>query len=167
MLSFAWKMVLLAVISSVLCDCGTSSYGPANLGGPTLEERTARIAAEPTGDFYYGRRYFVEKTRFWGYLRRPRQPWSQAQLVIMREDKKHTPDRLAESGPPGERYGCDTNYDYRIHGHFTGKKQYEPNSNQFLAEFMLTGYELLDQRPGWLFRPDDHYNALRITMYPR
>jgi len=158
---------MLSVMCGVLSECGTSSYGPANLGGPTAEERNAKIASEPTGDFYYGRRYFVEKTRFWGYLRRPRQPWSQAKLVIMREDMKHTPDRLSESGPPGERYGFDTNYEYRIHGHLTGKEQYEPNSNQFLAEFLLTGYELLDQRPGWLFRPDDHYNALRITMYPR
>ena len=62
--------------------------GSGNLGGPTVEERDARIATEPTGDFYYGRRYFVEKTRFWGYLRQPRQPWNRAKLVIMREDKK-------------------------------------------------------------------------------
>lgn len=167
MLRFAWKIVMLAAVCGVLSQCGTSSFGPANLGGPTLEDRTAKIASEPTGDFYYGRRYFVEKTRFWGYLRQPRQPWSQAKLVIMREDRKRNPDRLSESGPPGQRYGFDNNYEYRIHGHFTGKQQYEPNSNQFLAEFMLTGYELLDPRPGWLFRPDDHYDPFRITMYPR
>lgn len=167
MVRLAWKIVMLPVLCGVLTQCATSSLGSPNLGGPTVEERNERIATEPTGDFYYGRRYFVEKTRFWGYVRRPRQSWNQAKLVIMREDKKHTPDRMSESGPPGQRYGFDTNYDYRIRGYFTGKEAYEPNSNQFLPEFMLTGHELLDPRPGWLFRPDDHYDALRITMVPR
>ena len=167
MLRFAWKILMILAVCGALGGCGAPTYGPPNLGGPTPEERTANITSEPTGDFYYGRRYFVGKTRFWGYLRRPREAWSQAKLVIMREDKKRTPDRLSESAPPGERYGYDTNFEYRIHGYFTGKEQYEPNSNQFLAEFMLTGYELLDQHPGWLFRPDDHYDPLRITIYPR
>jgi len=165
MLRFAWKTVMLAAMCGVLSECGAPSYGPPNLGGPTPEVRAAKIASEPTGNFYYGRRYYVAKTRFWGYLRQPRQSWDQGKLVIMREDKKRTPDRLSEGAPPGEGYGYDNNYEYRIHGYFTGKQQYEPNSNQFLAEFMLTGYELLDQHPGWLFRPSDHYDPFRITIY--
>lgn len=152
---------------ALLSHCGTASFGGGNLGGPSVEERNASIASEPAGDFYYGRRYHVEKTRFWGYLREPRQPWSRAKLVMMREDRKRVPDRLPESGPPGQRYGFDNNYDYRIRGHYTGKEVYDPNSNQFLPEFMLTGYELLDRKPGWLFRPDDRYDPLRITMLPR
>lgn len=130
-----------------------------------MEERNARIASEPTGNFFYGRRYYVEKTRFWGYLRKPRQSWSRAKLVIMREDKKLTPDRLREGGSPG--YAFDNNYEYRIEGYYTGKEAYDPNSNQFLPEFMLTGYKLLDRQPGWLFRPDDRYDRYRITMTPR
>lgn len=141
--------------------------GSGNLGGPTVELRNAAIATEATGDFYYGRRYFVEKTRFWGYLRTPRQPWSRAKLVIMREDRKRTPDRMSESAPDGSRYAFDNNYEYRIHGYYTGKDAYDPNSNQFLPEFMLTGYEVLDRQPGWLFRPDDRYDRFRITMVPR
>ena len=167
MLTFAWKIVTLSALCCVLTQCGTSSLGSGNLGGPSVEERNARTAAEPTGNFYYGRRYFVEKTRFWGYLRQPRQPWSRAKLVIMREDKKSTPDRISENGPPGQCYGCDNNAEYRIHGYYTGRDAYEPNSNQFLPEFMLTGYEVLDPQPGWLFRPEDHYDAYRITMVPR
>lgn len=141
--------------------------GPGNLGGPTLEERDAQIANERTGNFYYGRRYFVEKTRFWGYLREPRQPANQAKLVMMREDRKLTPDRLPEDGPPGQRYAHDNNYEYRIYGQYTGNKIYDPNSNQILPEFMLTGYELLHTNPGWLFRPDDRYDSKRITLVPR
>lgn len=161
------KLMMLAPLCALLCQCGTQMSGGGNLGGPTVEERNAKIASEPTGDFYYGRRYFVEKTRFWGYLREPRQPWSRAKLVIMREDRKQVPDRFPENGPPGRSYAFDNNYEYRVRGYYTGREVYEPNSNQFLPEFMLTGCELLETRPGWLFRPDDRYDRLRITMLPR
>lgn len=159
--------MILSASCMVLTQCGPLSTGSGNLGGPTVEERNANIAAERTGDFFYGRRYFVEKTRFWGYLRQPRQSWNRAKLVIMREDKKHCPDRMPESGPPGQCYAFDNNYDYRIRGYYTGEQGYEPNSNQFLPIFMLTGYETLDRQPGWLFRPDDRYNRFQITMVPR
>lgn len=161
------RLSLLSVACLALTQCGPSSLGGGNLGGPTVEERNAKIAAEPAGDFFYGRRYYVEKTRFWGYLREPRQPWSRAKLVIMREDQKHTPDRMSEDGPPGQRYAFDHNYEYRIRGRYTGEQCYEPNSNQFLPVFLLTGYEVLDRQPGWLFQPNDRYDRYRITMYPR
>lgn len=85
----------------------------------------------------------------------------------MREDKMRVPDRYSEDGPPGKRYAYDNNFEYRIRGNFTGKEVYDPNSNQFLPEFMLTGYELIDQKPGWLFRPNDRYNRFRMTLMPR
>lgn len=160
------RLLLLPVLCCVMSHCGTGFMGSGNLGGPTEEERNAAIASEPTGDFYYGRRYFVEKTRFWGYLRKPREPWTQAKLVIMKEDKKFTPDRLPENGPPGQCYAFDNNYEYRIHGYYTGKEAYEVNSNQFLPIFMLTGYELINTKPGWLFRPNDRYDRFRISMVP-
>ena len=137
------------------------------MGGPTVEERKAQISSEPKGDFFYGRRYFVKKTRFWGYLRRPRESANRAKLVIFVEDKKLNPDRKNEDGPSGQRFGFDQNYEYRIRGYYTGKNGYDPNSNQFLPEFMLTGYEVADRNPGWLFRPDDRYDQYRITVYPR
>ena len=161
--------MLLGVVGCwALTHCGNSMMGSGNMGGPSVAEREAKIASEPTGDFYYGRRYFVEKTRFWGYLRKPRQPWSRAQLVIFDERGKMNPDRLPEDGPAGRRYAYDNNYEYRIRGNFTGDKEgYEPNSNQFLKVFQLKDYELLDRSPGWLFRPKDRYDRLRITLYPR
>jgi len=159
--------MVLATMCGVLTQCGTSSLGSGSMGGPSAEQRNVNIASEQTGNFYYGRRYYVEKTRFWGYLRQPRQSWSQAKLVIMREAKKSAPDRLAENGPPGQAYGYDTNFEYRITGYYTGRESYEPNSNQFLPEFMLTGYTVVDRQPGWLFRPDDRYDRFRITMLPR
>ena len=164
---FPMRMILLGAACCLLTQCGSSSTGSGNLGGPTVEERNAKIASEPTGDFFYGRRYFVEKTRFWGYVRQPRQSWNRAKLVIFREDKKRSPDRLSENGSPGHRYAFDNNTEYRLRGYYTGQQAYDPNSNQFLSEFMLTGYEVLDRQPGWLFRPDDRYDRFRITMIPR
>jgi len=161
------KLLLLGIACSLLTRCGPSSMGSGNMGGPTVEERDSKIANEATGDFFYGRRYFVEKTRFWGYIRKPRQPWSRAKLVIMLEDKKNNPDRLAENGPPGGRYGFDNNHDYRIRGYYTGENGYDPNSNQFLPLFMLTGYDVIDRQPGWLFRPDDRVDRYRVTLVPR
>ncbi|GAA5484342.1 hypothetical protein [Haloferula sargassicola] len=154
-----------AVLAALLlCQCA-GPLGTGNMGGPTEDGRKAEIAAEPKGDYFVGRRYYVQKTRFWGYVRRPRESWNRAQLVLMREDKKRTPDRLPENGSPA--YGYDQNYEYKLRGYFTGKKAYDPNSNQILPEFMLTGYEVRNRQPGWLFRPDDRYDSTRITLYPR
>lgn len=164
MLKTTCNLLALCAACLAMTQCASPS---GNLGGPTPEVRNATIASEPSGDFFYGRRYFVEKTRFWGYLRQPRQPWNRAKLVILCEDKMRAPDRLPEYAPPGKNYAYDNNYDYRIHGYYTGSQAYEPNSNQFLPVFMLTGYEVLDRQPGWLFRPDDRYDRFRITMYPR
>lgn len=160
------EVVLLFVGCSLLTQCG-GSMGSGNMGGPTVEERNAKITSEPSGDFFYGRRYYVEKTRFWGYLRKPRESWSRAKLVIFKEDKKLNPDRLSENGPPGQRYGFDNNFEYRMRGYYTGQTGYDPNSNQFLPVFMLTSYELSDRQPGWLFRPDDRYDRYRVTLRPR
>lgn len=165
-----FKWAALFGICLVLCQCGggiSSGGGSPNMGGPSIEQRKAEIAGEATGDFLYGRRYYVQKTRFWGYLRKPRQSADQAKLVIFREDRKHSPDRMPENGPDGQRYGFDNNYEYRIRGNYTGETAYDPNSNQFLPVFMLSGYEVVNRNPGWLFSPDDHYNPLAVTLRPR
>lgn len=172
----------LASLFVLLSSCASSSGGSyssrslvtgGGLGAPNMgphpspEHRKQQIANEETGNFYYGRRYFVQKTRFWGYLREPRQPWSQAKMVIFNENSKKQPDRFPEDGPPNRRHGMDQNYEYKIYGHYTGRTLYEVNSNQFLPEFALKSYELTDKDPGWLFTPKDHYNPYRVTLLPR
>lgn len=167
--------VLVSLSFVFLTSCGSSGGlgsgytggGRPNMGGPTVDERKYQIATEPRGDFFYGRRYYVRKTRFWGFLRKPGQDWSKAKLVIFNEKMGRQPDRYSEIGPPEKRYGFDSNYEYRIKGYFSGEKAYEINSNQFLPEFVLTGYELLDKDPGWIFSPNDHYDPARITLAPR
>lgn len=137
------------------------------MGGPSQLERDAAIATEPTGDFFYGRRYYVQKTRFWGYLRKPRQSPKSAKLVIFEEDQKRSPDRLPESGSTNASYGFDNNFEYKISGNYTGATAYDPNSNQFLPVFRLTGYSLVSRQLGWLFSPSDHYDPYSVTLVPR
>ena len=54
-------------------------------------EMAQRIAVEPSGDYYIGRRYYKTDFKFWGYVRRPGQPWSSAQLVMLNEKQKLAP----------------------------------------------------------------------------
>jgi hypothetical protein len=165
------KATVLAAISSLLCQCAFNSSsgagGPPNMGGPTVEERNASIASEATGDFHYGRRYYVQKTRFWGYLRNPRQSADKAKLVIIREDRKLNPDRLPENGPDGQRYGFDQNYEYRMSGSYTGETSYDPNSNQILPEFVLRDYELISTHPGFLFHPYEKFEPRHVPTIPK
>ncbi|MEN8773180.1 MAG: hypothetical protein ABF382_06495 [Akkermansiaceae bacterium] len=134
-------------------------------GFPTVSIRKAQIENEPRGNFFYGRRYFVQKTRFWGYLREPGQSAKLAKLVIFNESIKRNPDRLPEAGG-SKNYGFDNNYEYRIYGRYTGRELYEPNSNQFLPEFLLSDYALIARNPGWLFSPFDRYYPTRLTLLP-
>ena len=164
-------LTLSALVVLVLSNCSTTSdwNSPTktpSMSGPTVAAREAKIKSEPKGNYYIGRRYYVEKTRFWGYVRRPRQPWSQAKLVLLNERVKKAPDRFPENGVGSQRYGFDTNYEYKLLGSFSGEKGYDPNSNQILPEFVLKGYSVLDKNPGWLFKPSDVYNFRRITLRP-
>src|SRR5215469_18896035 len=100
-------------------------------------EMAQRIAAEPTGDYYIARRYFKPDFKFWGYVRRPNQPWSTAQLVMLNEKQKLAPDRA------DLKFGEDNNYEYKLYGYFSGDKVYEPASNHVYPEFVLKGFEAI------------------------
>lgn len=156
----------LIVTALLLSQCA-DSVGAGAMGGPTDQERSAQIAAEPRGDFFYGRRYFVNKTNFWGYVRKPGQQSRNARLVIMQERQQLNPDRFIGGGSGDKKYGFDQNFEYRIWGNYTGRNVYDLNSNQVLPEFLLTRYEVVDRNPGWLFQPNDRYDPTRITLLPR
>lgn len=105
-----------------------------------------RIATEAPGDYFIGRRYYKPDFKFWGYVRRPGQPWSTAQLVMLNEKQKLAPDRQALS------FGSDNNYEYKLYGSFSGERVYEPASNTIYPEFVLKNYELLSTTPPPIFR---------------
>src|SRR5438309_12051455 len=104
------------------------------------------IQAEPLGDYFIGRRYYKPDFKFWGYVRRPGQPWSTAQMVMLNEGEKLAPDREQLN------FGSDNNYEYRLYGYFSGQTVYEPASNGFYPEFVLKRYELISQNPPPIFR---------------
>lgn len=127
--------------------------------------RRAAIAAEPRGDYFVARRFFIDHTHFWGYVRRPGESWDRSRLVIMNERYCKIPDRLPEStgnpGGPGA-YGFNHNHEYHIWGEFTGRKIFDPNSNMVLPEFMLRSYKLVNARPGFLFRSNERFNGTQL-----
>lgn len=184
MLGAMWKRVWIALggalASFVLAACGTGDVGggyqdlsaprgkaPGGGNTPQERQRAAAIAAEPRGDHYIGRRYHIKGTRFWGYVRRPGEPWQNARLVVLNEGQKLQPDRLPER-PVGAdvRYAFDHNYEYKLYGRYTGETVYDPNSNLFLPEFRLSGFELVSADPGWLFKPGESYPAGRLPWVP-
>lgn len=142
------------------------SFGTLNPNHPALLSRNAQIAAETPGDYYIARRYWIPGTRFWGFIRAPRQPWDQAKLVILNENKKRAPDRLPETSPAGPSHGYDHNYEYIFKGHYSGERIYDPNSNQILPEFQLESYELVSSNPGFLFHPNEVFQKNRIPKAP-
>ena len=106
----------------------------------------ARIGAEAPGDYYIGRRYFKPDFKFWGYIRKPGQPWHTAQLVMLNEKQKLAPDREQV------KFGFDNNYEYKLYGAFSGDKVYEPASNRVYPEFVLKNYELISTNPPPIFK---------------
>jgi len=111
----------------------------------------ARIQSEPQGDYWIGRRYFKPVYKFWGYVRRPGQPWSTSKMVMLNEKQKLAPDRAQNA------IGSDNNYEYKLYGDFSGDTVYEPASNGMYQEFVLKNYELISASPPPIFR--SQYNG--------
>lgn len=133
--------IFATLVAALLGSCATT---PKFM----QEERLTmarNIAAEPPGDYFIGRRYARPPYHFWGYVRRPGQPWSSARLVVFNENKKLAPDREQMN------LGFDNDYEYKLQGYFSGDKVYEVASNMFLPEFVLTGYELISTHPAPIF----------------
>ena len=152
----------------VAMGLGLSGCESASPSSQDVVIRNQRITLEAPGDYWIGRRVAVRHTRFWGFLRRPRQPWKNAQLVVFNEGEKLAPDRLQESPPFGQRgFQFDNNYEYKVRGFFSGRKVYDPNSDKILPEFVLRDYELLSSNPGFLFHPRERRDAFGIPVPPR
>src|SRR5467141_1809836 len=106
------KPVFFAAALLVFAGCETTPTGIQNAKVAMAQ----RIAAEPAGDYYIGRRYFKPDFKFWGYVRRPNQPWGTAQLVMLNEKQKLAPDRAAL------KFGSDNNYEYKLTGTLAATK---------------------------------------------
>ena len=116
------------------------------------------IANEPQGDYFIGRRFYRRNFFFWGYIRQPGQPWSTAKLVMLNEQKMLAPDRQANTP------GSDNNFEYRLQGYFSGQTVYEPASNSFYPEFVLTGSKLISDHPPEIFRDPRAHDVQSLTI---
>ena len=158
----SWKVFTL--LAGVLCLCQCHSL---QSDCQALQEREAAIAREQPGDYFIGRRYYIPYTRMWGYLRRPGESWRTARLVMMDEHTIHQPDRGPDPPLKNAVFGSDDNVEYAITGKFTGKKAYEPSTNQVLPLFAATSYRVLNRKPGFLFKPSEERSDDYITLDPR
>ena len=132
----------LIVILGFLAGCETMPEGIQQ----ARFAMSANIQAETPGDYYIGRRYYKPDYHFWGYVRRPGQLWSTAELVMLNENQKLAPDREQIN------FGFDNNYEYKLYGRFSGDKVYEPASNGVYPEFVLKSYELISTNPAPIFK---------------
>ncbi len=127
--------ILFAPLLFILAGCATMGGGDPP------------VSSEPPGDYYIGRRVYQEDFKFWGYVRSPGQPWKTAKLVMLNEQQKLAPDRAID------KIGSDNNYEYKLYGHFSSDTVYEPASNRFYPEFVLTGYDLVSTTRSPIFQP--------------
>lgn len=121
----------------------------------------ASIKLEPPGDYFIARRLYKKHYKMWGWVREPGKPWNAAKLVMLNEQKMLAPDRAANN------IGYDNNFEYKFTGYFSGDMVYEPASDGFYPEFVLTGYELRSMSPPLIYRTERQLDPeARILMRP-
>jgi hypothetical protein len=152
----------------LLAGCVTSPDEFSGLPSQTTEPLSTQAASgsqsvipisqEAPGNYFVGRRMYRRAYYVWGWIRKPRQPWNASRLVMLNENRMHAPDRDANA------IGYDNNYEYRLKGFFSGQKVYEPASNGFYPEFVLTGYELISSDPPSIYRDPGATDPTRLSL---
>src|SRR5713101_1411190 len=150
---FFWIEVFLGALFFTSCETVPEGIHQAKIA------MAQNIQSEPAGDYFIGRRYYKPDFKFWGYVRRPGEPWSSAQLVMLNEKQKLAPDREPLN------FGSDNNYEYKLDGNFSGDKVYEPASNGIYPEFVLKGYELISTNPAPIFKSQFRGQATAELRY--
>ena len=138
-----------------------SSCETVDRDAPARAAMAAAIRSEQPGNYFVGRRMFKKDYKMWGWVSDPGHPWKTAKLVMLNEQNRLAPDRVRGT------LGDDNNCEYRLEGRFTGETVYEPASDRFYPEFQLTGFEVLNTKPGPIYldkRQEDP--EIRIIMAP-
>ena len=148
------RCVVALLTLTVLGACQTTDSGNSRASRTQLLND---IRNEPAGNYFVGRRYYKLDYKFWGFVRKPNQPWSTAQLVMLNEQQKLAPDRATG------KIGSDNNYEYKLYGSFSPDKVYEPASNGFYPEFLLEKYELISTNPPPIFKSQMTQGAAAST----
>ena len=146
-----------AVLLCVLPGCET-----VDSDAPARAAMNEAIRGEQPGSYFIGRRMYKRDYKMWGWVREPGQPWKSAKLVMLNEQQKLAPDR------EGGKLGTDNNFEYRLLGRFSGGQVYEPASDKFYPEFILTGYEVRSTTPARIYTTKRQQDpAVRILMPPQ
>jgi hypothetical protein len=146
------RSLFVAAVAMLVSSCVTDEYQQ------TKAQVTRSVAAEQAGNYYIGRRFYRRNYFFWGYVRRPQEPWTSAKLVMLNEQKVLAPDREANA------MGYDNNTEYRLDGYFSGQTVYEPASNAFYPEFVLIGYKVISSSPQRIFRDPKATDPSRLII---
>ena len=117
----------------------------------------ASLAQEKPGNYYIGRRFYKVDYHMWGWVKKPGEPWKQAQLVMMNEQKMLAPNRAQG------KIGSDNDYEYFLYGFYSGDKVYEPASDHFYPEFVLTKAVLVHKTPPLIY-PDSRWKDPKIRF---
>ena len=85
--------VAVTALAAVFVLGGCASLSESRSATAARAAMNAEIQAEKPGNYYIGRRYYKVDYKFWGYIRKPGQPWTTAKLVMLNENKRLAPDR--------------------------------------------------------------------------
>lgn len=160
------SFITISLVTLLLSQCSTTKG--LSYRHPEVKARNKLIEQEVyEKNVFIARRYVIEGACFWGYLRRPTQPWERSLLVAMNESLLQTPDRIPFGETlNGKKYGYDNNYEYRIEGNYTGKYIYDSKIGIKVLEFKPTKITLMSTDNGWLFHPNEAYNPKKHTLVP-
>ena len=150
---------LLLLAACVLALAGCETIDP---DAPAKAAMNEAIKAEAPGDYFVGRRMYKKDYKVWGWVRQPGQNWKSAKLVMLNEQKLLAPDRAKN------QIGSDNNYEYTLRGYYSGETVYEPASDRFYPEFVVTGFDVRSTTPPIIYttkRQNDP--AVRILMAPQ
>lgn len=158
-LALSGALTALCAILIALTGC----EAPIVLQSPQDRQAiSAAISGEKPGPYFIGRRFYKVDYKMWGWVRKPGEPWKDSQLVMFNEQKKLAPDRERNA------IGSDNNYEYRLTGSFSGQKVYEPASDSFYPEFVLTGATVISTNAPLIY-PDKRWTdpAVRLIGPPQ
>jgi hypothetical protein len=153
------KLLIPALAALLLSGCEAP---PVLQTAQDRQALSAAVSGEAPGNYFLGRRFYKVDYKMWGWIKKPGEPWKKSQLVMLNEQKKLAPDRERNA------VGSDNNYEYRIMGYFSGEKIYEPASDSFYPEFVLTSTSVISTNPVLVY-PDKRWTdpVIRLITGPQ
>jgi hypothetical protein len=148
--------------AAVFCGLFLAGCTSTNSGGAARAAMNAAIRNEPPGNYFVGRRMYKQDYKVWGWVREPGRLWNSSRLVMLNEQRMLAPDRSRNA------IGSDHNTEYKLFGSFSGETVYEPASDRFYPEFVLTGSEVLSLSPPDIYQVKRQNDpSVRILQPPR